>query len=400
LIESRKELKEDPQERLLKDILSTLRNVSDSSAFKPDATNIRINVLWFSSLILTLGSALGGVLTKGWIAKCSHIPLRKTSGDACLHFLRVIRMQQWGIGGIITIISLLIQIALFLFFAGLGYLLFDAPNEVKYVVFILILTIGFFYLITTFLPLVFPACPLQTPFTEWILPGTASGNKVEDNHDRDAGFLKMWNSLINSLGQLTYLRRDPTLSDLQVQILLWTITNTSRHVTLEEALKALAGVQDSTALHSAFSQPGAASAFGQKLEQYLSFSSIPNNVTKEDKAQVALRALLNVVQAGVTDDDLWLSEQGRLKSLWKQRTGTEHQALSFCIQVHQSVNRCQDDGHDLENHFTIPVQSLENEHSSIGQLVNLAVLRGLMAERGYIQIICDKVLAVLLKNGE
>ncbi|KIM27231.1 hypothetical protein M408DRAFT_38109, partial [Serendipita vermifera MAFF 305830] len=66
LIESSKDLKEDPQEHLLKQILNTLRNVSDTSSFEPETSSLQINALWFTSLVISLISALGGVLAKGW----------------------------------------------------------------------------------------------------------------------------------------------------------------------------------------------------------------------------------------------------------------------------------------------------------------------------------------------
>ncbi|PVF95918.1 hypothetical protein CPB86DRAFT_556667 [Serendipita vermifera] len=162
LVESRKELVEDPQERLLRDILRALRNASDSAdspPFQPEPAFVNINGLWFSGLTLTLSSALGGVLAKGWISKYSGASLRKTSRDACSRMLRSTRIRQWEVGGIITSISLLIQIALWLFFIGLGYLLWDTPNQIKGAVLTLVSATALLYVVATFLPMVFPACP-------------------------------------------------------------------------------------------------------------------------------------------------------------------------------------------------------------------------------------------------
>ncbi|KAJ6529362.1 hypothetical protein B0H19DRAFT_877106, partial [Mycena capillaripes] len=66
LIESRKDLKEDP----LVQILQTLQNNSDTSIsklFHPTRASIAVNAMWFSSLGLTLISALAAVLAKGWL---------------------------------------------------------------------------------------------------------------------------------------------------------------------------------------------------------------------------------------------------------------------------------------------------------------------------------------------
>ncbi|PVF92963.1 hypothetical protein CPB86DRAFT_801607 [Serendipita vermifera] len=70
LIESRGDLKEDPQERLPEDIRSILMNepISSASDFQPDPSSLHVNALWYCSFTLTLISALSGVLAKGWIA--------------------------------------------------------------------------------------------------------------------------------------------------------------------------------------------------------------------------------------------------------------------------------------------------------------------------------------------
>ncbi|KAJ7927145.1 hypothetical protein B0H13DRAFT_1598978, partial [Mycena leptocephala] len=67
LIESRKDLKQDP----LQEILQALRNdsaTSTSQPFQPTKSSLVVNAGWFSSLGLTLISALAAVLAKGWLA--------------------------------------------------------------------------------------------------------------------------------------------------------------------------------------------------------------------------------------------------------------------------------------------------------------------------------------------
>ncbi|KIM22486.1 hypothetical protein M408DRAFT_37748, partial [Serendipita vermifera MAFF 305830] len=69
VVESRHDLTEDPQERLLKQIVDLLSNSSSREPFQPNPSSLHVNGLWFTSLTLTLISALGGVLAKGWLAK-------------------------------------------------------------------------------------------------------------------------------------------------------------------------------------------------------------------------------------------------------------------------------------------------------------------------------------------
>ncbi|KAJ6545561.1 hypothetical protein B0H19DRAFT_887325, partial [Mycena capillaripes] len=63
LIESRKDLKADPLEQ----ILQALTNNSNSQPFRPSSASLAVNAAWFSSLGLTLISALAAVLAKGWL---------------------------------------------------------------------------------------------------------------------------------------------------------------------------------------------------------------------------------------------------------------------------------------------------------------------------------------------
>jgi hypothetical protein len=273
LIESRKELFEDPQTQLLKEILITLRNVSDTSSpetFIPESSFLNINGLWFTSLTLTLSSALGGVLSKGWIAKHSSTSTRKTSNEAFARHLRANRIRQWRVGAIISIVSLLIQMALFLFFSGLVLIVWSVDNRIKYTILTLVSITSFIYLVITFLPWFFPACPLQTPITEgtpWIQrSGTyGRGGRFGDTASGEAsrGF---WEDAIALYEEL---RSIPEPQELRAQILAWVVANTLDKKVLHEALKALAGVEWTQELWNALAETGAFSVLNTRLPQYL-----------------------------------------------------------------------------------------------------------------------------------
>ncbi|KIM27698.1 hypothetical protein M408DRAFT_54007, partial [Serendipita vermifera MAFF 305830] len=155
LIESRRSLSEDPQETLLREILGAIRNIpvsSNNEQFQPNSSAIHVNALWFSSLALTLISALGGVLAKGWLAKYNPASLRERSSDACERHLRAIRARQWQLEPLITGIPLLIQISLFLFFAGLVIQLLDDDIRIWVTVVILMGSTILMYIVGTLLP--------------------------------------------------------------------------------------------------------------------------------------------------------------------------------------------------------------------------------------------------------
>ncbi|KAJ7853209.1 hypothetical protein B0H13DRAFT_1643143, partial [Mycena leptocephala] len=121
LIESRKDLKQDP----LQDILFTLRALrndsvtSTSELFRPTQSSLVVNAAWFSSLGLTLISALAAVLAKGWLAQYTPATPGLHSKDACERHLRYLRSRQWHLATLVAGIPLLIQIALLLFAVGL-----------------------------------------------------------------------------------------------------------------------------------------------------------------------------------------------------------------------------------------------------------------------------------------
>ncbi|KAF8521979.1 hypothetical protein BU17DRAFT_45439, partial [Hysterangium stoloniferum] len=127
LIESRKDLQADP----LQEILQALQNhstVTTSQPFRVSKSSLIVNYLWFTSLGLTLFSALCAVLAREWLAKYIPVSPGSRSSDACQRLLRAKRAQQWRLESVVTGIPLLIQLALFLFSAGL--ILFTWNNSI------------------------------------------------------------------------------------------------------------------------------------------------------------------------------------------------------------------------------------------------------------------------------
>ncbi|KAF8521605.1 hypothetical protein BU17DRAFT_45612, partial [Hysterangium stoloniferum] len=125
-------------------------------------SSLIVNCLWFTSLGLTLFSALCAVLAREWLAKYIPVSPGIHSSDACQRLLRVKRAQQWRLESVVTGIPLLIQLALFLFSAGL--VLFTWNNSLALGVLMLCLTISaiVLYILDTVFPLLSPACPFQT----------------------------------------------------------------------------------------------------------------------------------------------------------------------------------------------------------------------------------------------
>ncbi|KAJ7223067.1 hypothetical protein GGX14DRAFT_352145, partial [Mycena pura] len=161
LIESRKDLKPDP-------LLEILRALSDDSAtstsepFRPTRSSLAVNAAWFSSLGLTLVSALAAVLAKGWLAQYTPATPGLRSKDACERHLRYLRSLQWRLATIVAGIPLLIQIALFLFALGLVILTLNDDFGIGITLLVMTVSTTCLYFLGTILPWFSPACPFQT----------------------------------------------------------------------------------------------------------------------------------------------------------------------------------------------------------------------------------------------
>ncbi|KAJ7888405.1 hypothetical protein B0H14DRAFT_3430187 [Mycena olivaceomarginata] len=84
---------------------------------KAPVSTLAINFLWFTSLTFTLISALAAVLAQTWIVKFSLVPTQGFKG-AMERWIHDDKAEEWHLHTAIAWITVLIQLALFLFLAG------------------------------------------------------------------------------------------------------------------------------------------------------------------------------------------------------------------------------------------------------------------------------------------
>jgi Family of unknown function (DUF6535) len=398
LVESRKDLKEDPQEHLLKEIVNILRNSSAPSIeqpFQPDTSSIHVNGLWFSSLTLTLISALGGVLAKGWLGKYNPASLRQHSSDACERELRAIRARQWQLEPAITAIPLLIQVSLFLFFAGLVIQIVDDDVRIWSVVVILVGSTAFLYIIATFLPWFSPACPFQTPVSSFFPGGTAQGryrvNPVTSNTSR--GRFNSWaERFLFSLQIIRHflndVRRKPEQLVLQSQILAWVITNSTSDRSIEEAIATVGGSKPTKELQIALILAGAGDSFYQRLQNSVKFTpGMPKLINNEAQFESLLHALLRIERPllvnGRPSGNLGatsLLDEGQALHRWDDFR-PHLQALVFSLRVHMLINRNLDDHDEMQTESAKSLSKMMETGSSppyIRSILFFATVRGLV----------------------
>ncbi|ESK84095.1 hypothetical protein Moror_11437 [Moniliophthora roreri MCA 2997] len=134
VIESYQWLVEDPADTtvtLLTHLISVQVNGSQATPFEPtqfkaDASSIRINVFWFLSLILSLTSALFGLLCKQWVREHQRDTTTRTPGEAlALRQLRRDSFEKWGVSSFLSALPILLEVALLFFFVGVLDLLWN-----------------------------------------------------------------------------------------------------------------------------------------------------------------------------------------------------------------------------------------------------------------------------------
>ncbi|KAF5392266.1 hypothetical protein D9757_001572 [Collybiopsis confluens] len=121
---------------------------------------IRVNVLWFLSLSLSLSSALIGILCKQWIREAqrdisSHIDAFR------LGQLRDESLEKWGVSDILFSIPILLEIGLILFFAGLLDFLWSLNSVVAGIISGYIGLVILFIFCVTFAPALYTLNYLQ-----------------------------------------------------------------------------------------------------------------------------------------------------------------------------------------------------------------------------------------------
>lgn len=132
--------------------------------FQPSPSAVWINCLWFLSLILSLASALFGMIAKQWL----HEYLEWTNTSSSLEDAVALRQTRyeafirWRVRSTIATIPALLEIALILFFGGLVALLWTVDGPVAWVSTVAIAVLLVFASITAILPVFIPSCPYKS----------------------------------------------------------------------------------------------------------------------------------------------------------------------------------------------------------------------------------------------
>ncbi|KAJ7343014.1 hypothetical protein DFH08DRAFT_703587, partial [Mycena albidolilacea] len=89
------------------------------TSFTVDLSDIWVNGLWFTSLMLSLTTALLAVLAKQWLRQYSSFIAGSARERALIRQFRYASFERWGVQLIIGLLPIILHLSLFLFMAGL-----------------------------------------------------------------------------------------------------------------------------------------------------------------------------------------------------------------------------------------------------------------------------------------
>ncbi len=134
-----------------------------STAFTAKSSDLWVNGLWFTSLVLSLTTTLIAVLTKQWINEYIVLPSGSPRDRSRIRHFRFIGLEQWHVPLIISLLPVLMHVSLGVFLAGLIIFLCSL-NGVMAAALGCLTGVGLFaYLISNTLPLFYANCPYKTP---------------------------------------------------------------------------------------------------------------------------------------------------------------------------------------------------------------------------------------------
>ncbi|PBK78676.1 hypothetical protein ARMSODRAFT_50004 [Armillaria solidipes] len=139
-------------------------------AFVPTATNVWVNGLWFTSLFLSLTTALVAVLVKQWLHHYIALPSGTPRERCFVRQYRYLGFQKWRVEVIVGVLPVLMHLALVLFFIGLSLFLHSLRAALSWVVWMGTVLLIVAYVTVTILPMYFPQCPYRTPLCDLAYP--------------------------------------------------------------------------------------------------------------------------------------------------------------------------------------------------------------------------------------
>lgn len=144
---------------------ATMTRPTPRKPFHPTSSARWVNSLWLVSLILSLGSALLGLLVKQWL---QHYLMWSSTARPSVDNIVARQIRQratrvWKVRAFLVAVPVMLEVAILLFLSGLAILLWTLDGQVAIVVSTTSVSFSLAILMITLLPLWFKGCPYQSP---------------------------------------------------------------------------------------------------------------------------------------------------------------------------------------------------------------------------------------------
>lgn len=139
--------------------------LTPNSPFTPSTNAMMVNALWFTSLTVSLVTALFAVLTKQWFRSyLSAIPGTALEKVKVRHF-RFQGIVAWKVGFIVDLLPVLVHVSLGIFLIGLIIFVFPLDIHIASALIIFAGLTILFYAASVILPIRYPDCPYTISLT-------------------------------------------------------------------------------------------------------------------------------------------------------------------------------------------------------------------------------------------
>ncbi|KAH9830360.1 uncharacterized protein C8Q71DRAFT_842903 [Rhodofomes roseus] len=149
---------------------ASLANV-DPSPYGPGdptgkPTDVWVNALWISSLTIAVSSALFAALVKQWLQRYESVISGSQRERVLVRQYRFNGLRKWKVATIIDVLPIFLQVAVFLFLAGLAVFYHPLNADLSYLVIAFAGATLLIYTCVNFLPVIYPDCVFKTPISE------------------------------------------------------------------------------------------------------------------------------------------------------------------------------------------------------------------------------------------
>jgi hypothetical protein len=205
--------------------------------FEAENTDRWVNGLWFTSLSLSLSTALFSVLVKQWIQNYISALAGDVQGRVHTRQFRYNGLDQWHVRAVIGLLPVMMHLSLCIFFIGLVIFLKPLDGVITWIVCSLASISYGLYVVSNTIPMLLLNCPFRTPVSEYsfrmysfifrqvLKPFTPSSSSTL------------------TLKEMETETREKIHDELDSSSFMWLTQNSSSPTAMNVALQALSGLE-------------------------------------------------------------------------------------------------------------------------------------------------------------